>query len=57
MIAYEPEGAIARYSSSGGGAVFRLSSRSQISGVGGSPAFAAVLAAARAYAVHVNLDF
>ena len=57
MIAYEPEGAMARDFGSCGGAVFRLSSRSQISGVCGSPAFAAVLAAARAYAVHVNLDF
>ena len=52
MIAYEPERAIAQ--DGVGGAVVRISRRSQDPVLGG-PALAAILAAARTNAVHMNL--
>ena len=52
MIASEPEWTVAR----DGAAVIRISRRSQSAVVLGSPALATVLAAARANAVHMNLQ-
>ena len=53
VIAFEPQWAIAR-DGGGGGTVVRISRRSQNPVLGG-PALAAILAAARTNAVHMNL--